>query len=95
MIVYDPVPEDCIERVVCGEGDRILFERICTLRFVPKITLRSRCQAQQHQQQPQSVGVPMQAFGNMRKLMSQIEAEEKGENSGFQTCKHLETSAGR
>ena len=51
MIVYDPVPEDCIERVVCGEGDRILFERICTLRFVPKITLRSRRQAQQHHQQ--------------------------------------------
>ena len=50
MIVFDPVPEDCIERIIFEEGDRILFERIPAPRPVPKITLKSRWEASQQQQ---------------------------------------------
>ena len=47
VIVYDPVPEDCIERIIFEEGDRILFERIPAPRPGPKITFRSRWEASQ------------------------------------------------
>ena len=56
IVVCDSVPKDCIERVVCDDGNRILFPRVLTPRPRPKVALGSKrqiSQQQQHQQQQQ------------------------------------------
>ena len=47
IIVHDPVPADCTEKVVCLPGDRILFERIPTPRPAPKIVLKNAWEVEQ------------------------------------------------
>ena len=42
-----------IYRVICQNGDRILFERLSTLRSATRITLESRWHTQQHKLQEQ------------------------------------------
>ena len=47
IIVQDPVPAECIYKVISQNGDRILFERHSTPRPAPKVTLKSSWQSQQ------------------------------------------------
>ena len=47
VIVNDPVPADCIYRVISQKGDRILFERLSTPRPAPKVTLKAHWHSQQ------------------------------------------------
>ena len=55
IIVHSPVPAECICRVICQSGDRILFERLSTSRPAPKVTQKSNWHSQQQQQQQQSI----------------------------------------
>ena len=52
IIVHDPVPAECICKVISQNGDRLLFERLSTPRPAPKVTLKSNWQSQQQLQQP-------------------------------------------
>ena len=56
ITVHNPVPADCICRVISQKGDRTLFERLSTPRPAPKVTLKSGWHLQQ--QQPLSGDVP-------------------------------------
>ena len=40
MVVHDSVPADCIEKVVCLQGDKIVYQMIPTLRPAPKTVLK-------------------------------------------------------
>ena len=37
IILFDSVPADCIEKVVHLQGDKILYQRVCTPRLAPKM----------------------------------------------------------
>ena len=50
IIVHSPVPAECIYRVICQNGDRILFGRLSTPRPAPKVALKSNWHSQQQQQ---------------------------------------------
>ena len=78
IVVCDSVPKDCIERVVCDDGDRVLFQRVLTPRPRPKVALRSKWQIsqqqqqhqqQQHQQQHQQQQQQPRSSGEWRKLL--------------------------
>ena len=47
--VHNPVPADCICRVISQQGDRILFERLSTPRPALNVTLKSNWHLQQQQ----------------------------------------------
>ena len=52
IITHNPVPGDCIFRVIAEKLDRVLFERHWTPRTSRKVTLKSNWLVQQQQQQP-------------------------------------------
>ena len=62
IIVRNPMPADCIYRVISQNGGRTLSARLSTPRLAPKVTLRSNWQSQQ--QQRQSLVVCLPAPGN-------------------------------
>ena len=49
IITNNPVPGDCILRVISEKGDRALFERLSTPRPAPKVPLKSNWLVQQQQ----------------------------------------------
>ena len=49
IIVHNPVPANCIYKVISQNGHRTLFERISTPRPAPKVTLGCNWQSQQQQ----------------------------------------------
>ena len=49
IINENPVPGDCIFKVISESGDRVLFERLSTLMPAPKVMLKSNWLMQQQQ----------------------------------------------
>ena len=69
ITVHNPLPTDCIYRVISQNGDRTSFERLSTPRLAPRITLRRRWHTQQQhlqkqQQQSNTLRVLHRASGN-------------------------------
>ena len=46
IILHDSVPADCIEKVVCLQGDKTVYQRIPTPRPAPKIVLKHAWQVE-------------------------------------------------
>ena len=71
VIVYSPVPADCIYKVISQKGERTLFERLSTPRPAQKIALKGAWQSQQQQQQQDT----SESASSRRKL---VQTEEQG-----------------
>ena len=91
IIVHDPVPADCIYRVITQYRDRILFDRPSTPRPAPRVTLRSRRQSQKQQQQPQQQHSESASTGVWKQTRSPSVRMKEEENLVDETDNHCLT----
>ena len=89
IIVHNPVPANCIYKVISQNGHRTLFERTSTPRPAPKVTLGCNWQSQQQQlsdtASPSSRKLRLGLRIGMSKALRQTQAQSvPGNWSGIQ-----------